>query len=244
MNPTDQRIDQLLHALGSTTAPAGIEQRVNARLAQREVVAEHRASLSIRPIGFSLNSRLPRLTLGSGAILAIALAGIGVGFTIHWRYTQTQSIATTTQSASSVPAIGLHHKPVTPPSETAAGKHRASNVPSQTPSPSNDAADAIDALALAETLAPSHPAPALALTDQETLLIHSTRPGQPLEIATLDLLRESALSAVAEARERASIREYVHGLLGPLATAQVLTPASPPSEEILPATDIEPPSSH
>jgi hypothetical protein len=244
MNSTDQRIDQLLHALASTSAPAGIEQRVNARLAQRDVVAEHRASLAIRPIGFSLPPRLPRLTLGSGAILAIALVGIGVGLTIHLRHTQTQSIATTTQSAPPVSAIGRHRTPLAPPSEAAAGKQRASNLPAQTPSLSHNAADAIDALALAETLAPSHPTPALALTDQETLLIHSTRPGQPLEIAALDLLRESALSAVAEARERASVREYVHGLLGPLATAQVLTPASTPSEEILPATDIEPPSSH
>jgi len=98
-----------------------------------------------------------------------------------------------------------------------------------------------DAIALAETLAPSHPAPPMPLTPQEALLLRSTRQGQPIEVAELETRRESALVQIAEARERATVREYIHGLLGPLATAQTLTTS--PSDDTKPAADSETPPS-
>jgi hypothetical protein len=83
-----------------------------------------------------------------------------------------------------------------------------------------------DAVALNETFAPSHPAPPLPLTAQEALLLRSTRRGQPMEVAELDILREAALTNRVAEQRRTGLRDTVQGLLGPLATAQALTPSS------------------
>jgi hypothetical protein len=83
----------------------------------------------------------------------------------------------------------------------------------------------------------------LPLTEQEALLVRSTRPGQPIELAELETRRISALTQVAEARERNTVREYIHGLLGPLATAETLTSSSPPSDDNKPVADSEIPPS-
>jgi hypothetical protein len=84
-----------------------------------------------------------------------------------------------------------------------------------------------ETLALAETLAPSRPAPPMPLTPQEQLLIAATRQGQPIELAELDLLRAPALRSAAEARERSNLRQFAQGLLGPLAAAEALDPPPP-----------------
>ena len=84
-----------------------------------------------------------------------------------------------------------------------------------------------DTLALAETLAPSHPAPPMPLTAQEHLLALAARQGQPMELAELETLRQPALQAAAEAHQNAIIRRYAQSLLGPLAAAEALNPASP-----------------
>jgi hypothetical protein len=98
-----------------------------------------------------------------------------------------------------------------------------------------------DTIALAETLAPSHPAPPMPLTQQERLLISATRQGQPIELAELEPLRQPALRAAAAARERANLRQYIHGLLGPLAAAESLNPTPPVDDPA--ATAFAPPSS-
>ena len=91
-----------------------------------------------------------------------------------------------------------------------------------------------DALALAETLAPSHPAPPMPLTAQEHLLVAATRQGQPIELAELETLRQPALQASAEARQNAIIRRYAQALLGPLAAAQALNPSFPQDDATSP----------
>jgi hypothetical protein len=101
-------------------------------------------------------------------------------------------------------------------------------------------ADDPDALALAETLAPSHPAPSMPLTAQEHLLVLATRQGQPMELAAIDTLRQPALQAAAEARQNATIRRYVQSLLGPLAAAEALNPTSPSVDD---TPSPQPPSS-
>jgi hypothetical protein len=83
-----------------------------------------------------------------------------------------------------------------------------------------------DAIALAETLAPSRPAPPQPLTAQEHLLFAATRPGQPLQLAELDLARAPVLHAAAEARKTASIDRYVKSLLAPFAVADALQPTT------------------
>jgi hypothetical protein len=114
------------------------------------------------------------------------------------------------------------------------GSHRVSATGGVLTPPATD----LDALALTETLAPSHPAPPMPLTAEEHLLVLATRQGQPMELAELETLRQPALQAAAEAREQATLRIYVHSLLAPLAAAEAINPTSP-SED---ASTSQPPS--
>ncbi len=66
----------------------------------------------------------------------------------------------------------------------------ANGISSPLPRSAQDpSAQDLDALALAETLAPSRPAPPMPLTAQEKLIRSATRPGQPIQLAELDLAR-------------------------------------------------------
>jgi hypothetical protein len=96
--------------------------------------------------------------------------------------------------------------------------------------PSSAAPTDPDALALAETLAPSRPIAPMPLTAEEHLLVLATRQGQPLELAELETLRQPALQARAEAHQQAAIRNYIHSLLAPLAAAEAINP-TPPTED-------------
>jgi len=86
------------------------------------------------------------------------------------------------------------------------------------------ATDDPDAIALAETLAPSHPIAPLPLTAEERLLFNATRPGQPIELAQLELAREPNLRAAAVAREHSTLVQLARSLLAPLAAAEALDP--------------------
>jgi hypothetical protein len=83
----------------------------------------------------------------------------------------------------------------------------------------------------------------LPLTQEEALLLRATRPGQPIEVAELDSLREPMFHAIAEQREYTNIGQYIHALLGPLAAAEVLSPTPAPPDETQPVTVAEAPSS-
>jgi hypothetical protein len=83
-----------------------------------------------------------------------------------------------------------------------------------------------DTIALVETLAPSRPAPPMPLTAQEHLIFAATRPGQPIQVAELDIARAPIVRAAAEARETASIDHYVKSLLAPFALADALSPTT------------------
>jgi hypothetical protein len=240
MNNTDQRIDRILYALGSVDAPAGLEQRVHARMAQRAAESSEEQPAGMRSLLAAISSpfHLP-YGYALAATVAVLLAG---GFALLHR-TQPEQVAHQQvvrrlqqkwepQSAQVLRMTPNRYRTTLPDAQM------SNALPSATPSQEDP-----DAIALAETLAPSHPAPPLAPTAQETLLLRSTRPGQPIEVAELDTLRESALTAIAATRERSSVREYVHALLGPLAAAQTLTPTSPAQEENSPLADNEPPSS-
>jgi hypothetical protein len=85
-----------------------------------------------------------------------------------------------------------------------------------------------DAIALAETLAPSQPAPPMPLTAEERQLVRATRPGAPIEVAELDQLREPLLRAVAAQRERTHFEHYAAVLIAPLLAFQNSAPSTPP----------------
>jgi len=115
------------------------------------------------------------------------------------------------------------HSPLQVPRGFSLGSHSPQNAAGVlTPASAQD----LDQIALAETLAPSHPAPPLPLTAQEHMMLAATRPGQPIQLAELDLARAPNLRAAAKAREEASIDRYVKGLLSPFATADALSPTT------------------
>jgi len=53
-----------------------------------------------------------------------------------------------------------------------------------------------------------------------------TRPGQPIQLAELDIARAPSLRATAKAREEASIDRYVKGFFSPFALADALAPTT------------------
>lgn len=243
MNYTDQRIDQLLHALTTTTAPTGLEQRVAARLAQHATDTAQRPTFFRRLLRGS-RSATTMLPFYSAIAATLLLAAGYLVLTLHHPASRVVDLPQTALNSTTHPNIDTPGVPLTthPTTVSASRPHPLSPASTQTaPSAINDP----DAIALAETLAPSRPTPPLPLTAQETLLASSTRRGQPIEIAELETRRQSALIAIADAREQSRIREYIHGLLGPLATAQSLTPPSPAAEAAppQPSADTEPPSS-
>lgn len=248
MNHTDQRIDQLLHALATRPTPAGLEQRIVARMEQRAAAKSaprlpfFTRVLRIRACHYAISS-FPLYTIAAASVVLLA-----AGYLALLRQHPLRQVATFTPTASKTGAPQLLNvlSGGALTAHPAGGTRRPHPTTADVAQPP-PAQDDPDTIALAETLAPSHPAPPLPLTSQEALLLRSTRHGQPIEVAELETHRESALIALASAREQSSIREYIHGLLGPLATAQALTPpsSSPPSQtdDSTPVAYPEPPSS-
>ena len=74
-------------------------------------------------------------------------------------------------------------------------------------------------------------------------MLAATRPGQPIQLAELDIARAPHLRAAAEARETASIQRYVKSLLASFSVADALSPTtfSQPQETSTP-TPAPPPS--
>jgi hypothetical protein len=250
MNPRsaqpDQTLDRILTALRDTPAPTGLNQRITARIAQAQTEPQ-RSSLTPRSWQLAvrrwqLTARSRQLAAGRPnpsyrqALTAIALLALAL-FALHYRpsppaqpntTTAVQSNpstpATTTDAASNLRAEG-------PPDTTVRRSPTFASTTTRGPQArsiaSTPASTDLDALALAETLAPSHPATPMPLTAEEHLLVLATRQGQPMELAELETLRQPALQAAAEARQQATLRNYVHSLLAPLAAAEAINPTSP-----------------
>jgi hypothetical protein len=294
----DARIDHVLEALRTATPPAGLEQRIAARLAQ---AAEARQSSAPQPrplittdiaadpsiLTTILNAarsllavistgarsaqwRDPRIPLAPAQIYTAATAltllltvttitlvhhrtptttaqthinqttttaaltptstpGLeGAGLqSRHTTPTNPPALAASTTTLVSTPCFegaALQSRRNTPPCTAALAAERISNRPPQQPN--------LDTIALAETRAPSRPAPPMPLTAQEHLLLAAARAGQPIEVAELDMARAPNLRAAAEYREDARIRRYVKGLLASFAVADALSPTTSQPQEI------------
>jgi hypothetical protein len=290
---TDARINHVLEALRTAAPPAGLEQRIAARLAQA-AEARHSSAPHPRPLittdisadpsflAVILNAacnpkslftvistearsaqwRDPRIPLTparlytAAAALTLLLTLTTITLLHHHTPTttaqshlnQTTTAALTPTSPPSLERAGLQSRRNAPPRNPAlaaeAISHPAS-MPLQTSHPlSATEQPTLDTIALAETRAPSRPAPPMPLTAQEHLLLAAARPGQPVEVAELDIARAPSLRAAAEAREDARIRRYVKGLLASFALADALSPTiSQPQEISTTAPAPQPPTS-
>lgn len=243
----DARIDQILNALRTTEAPVGLEERIAARLAQAAEARTHSATASASPtraissfFAVILNAvKDPRILPVQAKIfatVAIALTLLAALSVLHYRATTTQP---ETPSVATTPApqgfsLGSHqvHQEATvlAPALSQATHDRAPQGFSLGAHPTQIAAEILapdpDAIALAETLAPSLAAPPMPFTPQEQLIASATRPGQPIQLAELDIAREPYLRAEAAARTNVAIERYVHTLLAPFAAADALQPTN------------------
>lgn len=241
----DARINHVLEALRTTEPPAGLEQRIAARLAQ---AAEARQAsvpqtrplittdISAEPSIFTtiLNAvKAPRILL-TPARLYTAAAALTLLLTLTTVNLLHHNTPTTTAQSKPIPNAPTQSAKLAQASaaanthvpqafslrshSSAKSAEALTSAPAQTPD--------LDTIALAETRAPSRPAPPMPLTSQERLMLAATRPGQPIELAELDIARAPFLHAAAEYREEASIQRYVHTLLAPFAVADALSPAT------------------
>jgi hypothetical protein len=238
-NP-DHHIDRVLTGLRNTTAPTHLEARIHARLAQAEALPTSPRSLkagilNVRPSSW----KIPSFPLSAPKVLAAAAAAcasiiLAITFTHHQQPPVTINVASQpSTTTAAIPTIATTRAP----HGSSLGSHHPSITTASASAPENDP----DAIALAETFAPSHPAPPLPLTAQEALLLRSTRQGQPIEIAELDYARAALVHPAAHMREHSIVDEYVHAMLQPLAAAEALSPT--PSDEPTASTSSEPPSS-
>jgi hypothetical protein len=280
----DARIDQVLEALRTTDPPAGIEQRIAARLAQAAEARQANPTnaratiLSSTPSAASffaviLNAvKDPRILLAQARLYSVAAAALTLllaltTLTLLHHHTPTTTARTTPIVVPPPSSLGLegeglqsrHNAPTGTTALAAEGISAATNtqVPrgfslgSQSPSQrggvltlASQQQQDPDAIALAETRAPSRPAPPMPLTAQEHLIFAATRPGQPIQVAELDIARAPLLRAAAEARETASINRYVKGLLAPLAVADELSPTTDSQAQETPTPPPPPPPSN
>ena len=233
LNP-DARIDQVLTALRTTEPPAGLEQRIAARLAQASQARTQSALSLPRP---SLNA------FGGARIYTAAALTVLVALTTVTLIHNRTTTATSSQSMpyrSTAPALSSTFSETAAPTTALAPKVSLANLRAHLSTPTElplSAQDDPDQIALAETLAPSRPAPLQPLTQQEQLILVATRPGQPIQLAELDLARAPHLRASAQARQSASLDRYVKTLLAPFAVADALQPTtdSQPQEALTPA---------
>ena len=260
---SDALIDQVLNALRTAEAPAGLEQRVAARLAETAHARTHSAAAPsffaglLNSVKDARTSLAPaQLSAAAALALLVALSTLTILHNHVSTTTQSQSIPfrATEQTRTSSPAqIAANNPPIPRASSLATTSSSANQIPRGfslgshslsngagvlTPASSQDP----DTIALAETRAPSLTAPPRPLTQQEHLILAATRPGQPIQLAELDLARAPHLRAAAQAREDASIERYVKSLLAPFALADALssTTSSQPQENSSPTPAPQP----
>jgi hypothetical protein len=202
----DELLDHVLHALRDTNPEAGLEGRILSRL-------DHAAKAQSHPSAFAAflhTARHPflwsptqaRYAFAAAALLLVGTTSILVSrtrqqspATVYTRPTQPFALPQTSPSGTPAPeqprlvqARSIHHSPA---------------PTSQTPSLSSTPTDP-DAIALAETLAPSHPAPRMPLTQQEALMLSVLHSGDQEEIAALNPIERDAVFA----REKAAYQEF------------------------------------
>jgi hypothetical protein len=227
-------IDRVLNALRDTEPPTGLEARITARIVH---VAE------VRPVTTSyfavilnvvkdlriLRAEATPYTLAATALpllLALSLFGLRLH---HKPLLITQSKPLPNQPYAPTQPATLSQAPSLGDTRVLQGFSLGSHIANQragalAPAPSQRPTDP-DAIALAETLAPSRPAPLMPLTPQERILFSATRQGEPIEITELELARAPILRAAAEAHEKAGLQQFARSLVSQLVTAESLDPA-------------------
>lgn len=172
-----QDIDRVLNALGHTAAPTGLEARISSRLRTTAATrtARHSPFAASTPFfAVILNAaKDPRISFAAATRYAAATAALVIASLtlVHLHHNNITTTKPVILSAAVAPLATAQPKDTAAPRPTKTVRHLSTTHP-----PLCDC----DPTALAETLAPSHPAPPMPLTPQERLLVLATRPGSPL----------------------------------------------------------------
>jgi hypothetical protein len=204
MNP-DHDIDRVLSALRDTTLPPAMERRILDALKQRSTTPSFWSTWNLR-----------RLSATGAAFALPAAAAVLLLLTYALAPHHTKPTTARTSSPAVAPTLAADTTIVTPTQilprihqgaarPQAHRPHALSHLSAQ-PAPSAPIAATChcDPVALAETLAPSKPAPPLPLTAQEVMLLRVVSRGNTVELAQLD----PSLRARSTARERAQFQNF------------------------------------
>jgi hypothetical protein len=199
-----QDIDRVLNALGHTDPPTGLEARIAHRLLQAQTAPAPPRPFHVSLIlGFTKDLRIQLAATALAIAVTIPLAHhkLANWQTGNWATENQPRTTSTTSTPNAVILSGVSRGLMreTPPKDLPAARITNASQTLSTPTP-----DDPEAIALAETLAPSQPIPTQPLTAEERLLLRATRQGQPIEVAELELAREPILRAAAEAREHSA----------------------------------------
>jgi len=206
---SDQLIDQTLTALRDTTPPTGMERRILHAVEHRAATTHTRhpwtwslttAALLLSVAAFTLH----HLTTNpgapgpaSGTRVSIPSTKLALNSQLTARSSQLDAkpaLSSNTQTLSSLTTSKLKTHNSTKPA-----------LPNPTPNPDHLLCDC-DPIALAESRAPSQPAPPLPLTDQEKLLRRIVHKGDPVELAELNA---EARAAHTDA-DKAAFQSFFH----------------------------------
>jgi len=208
MNQTSQSdalIDHVLTGLRDTVPPDGLETRIAHRI--QEAAEAHTPPLFVFILNVVKDPRIllaaaPRYTLAgtatAGAAIAVLLAASLIASNLH-RSLPAHPVSTAS-TAHPAPAPQTIAAQKSRPLPVASFKPPAQRNPSRLPTPLCDC----DPIALAESNAPSHPAPQMPLTQQERLMLSVLRSGNQEEIAALNPTERDA----SLARDRADFQHF------------------------------------
>jgi hypothetical protein len=214
----DQNIERVLTGLRHTAPTTDLEARIHQHLAQTTTANPQR--LSFPAVILSI-AKDPRIVFGSSAGFAAVTAATCAVIALLMLLTHPPRTQPSSANGTSQPAIVIPTTPTGNPAPdvraVALASHRATNWVARRPNVRSDAptliaevapAPDLDAIALAETLTPSHPAPPMPLTRQEYLILTILRSGDQPQIAELDPAeREAALN-----RDRAEFNQFFQPL--------------------------------
>ena len=217
----DHNIDRALSALRDAQPRSGLEGRILANLEYRAAIAQ--------PRGFHISAHLALWTATAAAILAVASMVLLHGnisraknavilSEAHRTEPKNPETARSTTNVEPLSTANLSQTSVEPTRRMA---HRSANssvampvacAQSECPAHDGDAhavmngatTTNIDAQALADLHAPSHPAPPLPMTAQEKLFLRMMRYGNATQIAELNPI----VRAKQDADETASFKAF------------------------------------
>lgn len=206
----EEAINKVLGGLREAEAPEGLEQRVLRRVAELEATGPSRVWT---PAWLAIPGRGRSLAYGL-AVAAVIAGGIALVSVRRPAHTPLQADARPQPSATirTTPAVSAStsRQPTHPALRlTSAPKATLRLKPLVAPE------DAEEAQVLSDTLAASHPAPPMPLTEQERLLLRIAHTGDPQELVALN----AELRDHARAVRDAEFQEFFP------------TPPEPPSEQ-------------